>query len=77
VVIDLAAIRNAAGVTQAQLAERLGVGQGQISRTEHQSDLLVSTLIDYLQALGVEAELTIKVKRRRITQTVTDTGEGS
>ena len=58
--IDLAAIRRAAGVTQVQLAERLGVGQGQVSRTERQSDLLLSTLIAYLRALGVEAELTVK-----------------
>jgi len=77
VVIDLAAIRNAVGVTQVQLAERLGVGQGQISRIEHQTDVLLSTLVDYLRALGVEAELTVKVRRRRITQTLTDTGEGS
>ena len=76
-VIDLAAIRNAVGVTQVQLAERLGVGQGQISRIEHQTDVLLSTLVDYLRALGVEAELTVKVRRRRITQTLTDTGEGS
>jgi transcriptional regulator with XRE-family HTH domain len=59
VVIDLAAIRRAAGVTQVQLAERLRLRQGQISRTEHQADLLLSTLIAYFRALGVGAELTV------------------
>ncbi len=44
-----------------QLAEWLGVRQGQVSRTEHQSDLLLSTLTSYLSALGVEAELTVVV----------------
>ena len=75
--IDLAAIRRAAGVTQVQLAERLGVGQGQISRTERQSDLLLSTLVDYLRALGVEADLTVKVPGgETIHHSLTDPGEG-
>ena len=55
--IDLATIRRAAGVTQVQLAERLGITQGQVSRTERQADVLLSTLVAYLRALGVEAEL--------------------
>ena len=59
-VIDLAAIRRAAGITQEQLAERLGVRQGQISRTERQADPL-STLVAYFRALGVAAELTVTV----------------
>jgi len=60
-VIDLAAVRHAAQVTQVQLAERLGVGQGQVSRTERQADLLLSTLVAYLRALGVDAELIVTV----------------
>ena len=60
--IDLAAIRRAAQVTQVQLAERLGVGQGQISRTERQADILLSTLVAYLRALGVDAELTVRLR---------------
>lgn len=42
-----------------QLAERLRIGQGQISRTENQTDLRLSTLTNYLNALGVAARLTI------------------
>lgn len=62
--IDLAAIRRAAGVSQEQLAERLGLRQGQISRTERQADLLLSTLIAYLRALGADAELMITLPGR-------------
>jgi transcriptional regulator with XRE-family HTH domain len=58
-VIDLAAIRRAAGVTQEELAGRLGCRQGQISRMEHQADLLLSTLVAYVRALGAGAELTV------------------
>jgi len=64
VVIDLAAIRRAAGVSQEQLAERLGLRQGQISRTERQADLLLSTLVAYLRALGADAELMITLPGR-------------
>ena len=71
--IDLAAIRRAAGVTQEQLAERLQLRQGQISRTEHQADVLVSTVIAYLRALGADAELAITVPgRKTIHQILTD-----
>ena len=38
---------------------------------------LRSRVENFDRALGVEAELTVKVRRRRITQTLTDTGEGS
>jgi transcriptional regulator with XRE-family HTH domain len=58
-----------------RLAERLRVGQGQISRTERQSDLLLSTLIAYLRALGVDAELTIRVKGKTIHHSLTDPRE--
>lgn len=59
--IDLLSIRKAVGITQVQLAERLGVGQAQVSKTENKVDLLLSTLASYLRALGVEAELAVRV----------------
>ncbi len=72
-VIDLASIRRAAGVTQEQLAERLTLRQGQISRTEHQADLLLSTLIAYLRALGADAALIVTVPGgKTIHQILTD-----
>lgn len=59
--IDLSEIRRIAGVTQVQLAAALNTSQGQISRIERQSDMLLSTLSAYLTALGTPATLTIKV----------------
>jgi transcriptional regulator with XRE-family HTH domain len=59
-----------------QLAERLGVGQGQISRTERQADILLSTLVAYLRALGVDAELTVRLRDgETIHHRLTDPGE--
>lgn len=43
------------GLTQKQLAERSGVHQSDISRTEHgRSNLTFDTMSDLLRALGVE-----------------------
>ncbi len=55
---SLGAIRHARGVTQAQLAKRLGVEQTHVSRIEQRQDLKVSTVLSYLQALdGDDVEL--------------------
>ena len=50
-------LRRIAGVTQASLAKRLKVSQGQISETENREDVLVSTLRRYVAALGGEIEV--------------------
>jgi transcriptional regulator with XRE-family HTH domain len=71
-VIDLGDLRRAAGRTQVELATALGTSQGQISRIERQSDLLLSTLSAYLTALGVEANLVVTVGGKTITQGLTE-----
>jgi DNA-binding XRE family transcriptional regulator len=53
----LATIRAARGVTQVELAARLGRSQGSISETEHRDDLYLSTLRDYIEALGGTLEV--------------------
>jgi DNA-binding XRE family transcriptional regulator len=53
----LAELRQHAGVTQVQLAERLGVTQGSVSELEHRRDLYVSTLRSYVEALGGHLEI--------------------
>ena len=70
--IDLAQLRRMAGVTQVQLAEALATSQGQISRIERQSDMLLSTLSAYLTALGVEASLVVLMDGETITQSLTE-----
>jgi transcriptional regulator with XRE-family HTH domain len=70
-VIDLPEIRRAAGRTQVELALAMNTSQGQISRIERQSDLLLSTLIAYLTALEVEASLVVTVGGKTIAQELT------
>jgi transcriptional regulator with XRE-family HTH domain len=70
--IDLPEIRRAAGRTQVELATALNTSQGQISRIERQSDLLLSTLRAYLTALGAEASLVVSVGGKTIAQELTE-----
>ena len=59
--VDPRALRLAAGVTQAELAERLGWEQPRVSRFERQTDWRLVTLTAYLEALGVQAELVLRL----------------
>jgi DNA-binding XRE family transcriptional regulator len=52
--VNLAAIRRAAALTQIELSQRLGVGQGAISKLENQDDWLLSTLASYIKAAGAQ-----------------------
>lgn len=55
--IHLYELRHAAAVSQAELAGRLDVTQGAVSKLEHSDDVRVSTLRQYLEALGARLEL--------------------
>jgi transcriptional regulator with XRE-family HTH domain len=56
----LAALRRARALTQVAVAERLGVAQGEVSRIEHQADLLLSTLARYIE--GMDGDLALVVR---------------
>ena len=65
--MNLAMIRKAAQMTQVEVARKLGVGQGVVSRLEHRDDMLLSTLYDYLMATGAEgASIVVTVHGHRI-----------
>lgn len=55
--MDLAELRRAFELTQASLAETLGVGQAEVSKIEKRSDMLLSTLRKFVQAMGGELEI--------------------
>ncbi len=57
----LQALRKLAGETQAGLSEKLGQPQGNISRLENNSDMLLSTLNNYVEALGGKLRLTVEL----------------
>ena len=55
--MPLEEIRKARQMTQVKLAEVLGVNQGEISKIEHRTDIYISTLTDYVEALGGKLEI--------------------
>jgi len=50
-------LRRARQMTQVKLAESLGVNQGEISKIEHRTDMYISTLAEYIEALGGRLEI--------------------
>jgi DNA-binding transcriptional regulator YiaG len=58
--MGLAALRQAAELTQVELAKKLGVTQAAVSRIEQPHDLLLSTLNAYLQAVGGHARVIVQ-----------------
>ena len=58
--MGLAALRQAAELTQVELARRMGITQAAISRMEQPHDLLLSTLNSYLQAIGGTARMIVR-----------------
>jgi predicted transcriptional regulator len=55
--MSLAELRHARQLTQVQLAQALDVQQPAISRIEHQTDVYLSTLRSYVEALGGELQI--------------------
>lgn len=64
---ELAARRRAAGLTQVELARRMGTSQGQVTRFESGADTRLSTVGRYAAALGVKLDWTISPARRAAT----------
>ena len=50
--MSLAMIRDAGELTQVEVAKRMGVNQGTVSKVERRTDRLLSTLRSYLEATG-------------------------
>jgi transcriptional regulator with XRE-family HTH domain len=58
--MGLAALRQAAELTQVELARRMGVTQAAISHIEQPHDLLLSTLNAYLNAIGGHVSVIVR-----------------
>jgi len=58
--LTLRQLRQARKLTQERMAETLGIGQDSISRLEQRSDLLLSTLRSYVQAMGGDLQLVVE-----------------
>jgi transcriptional regulator with XRE-family HTH domain len=63
--MSLRELRKALGHTQAKIAADLGVGQDTVSRYEQRSDMLLSTLREYVGKMGGELVLTAQFPNRK------------
>lgn len=57
---SLSELRRARALTRKNLAKKLGVGQESISKLESRSDLMLSTLRNYVKAMGGSLDLVAK-----------------
>ncbi|MGH7753462.1 MAG: helix-turn-helix domain-containing protein [Gemmatimonadales bacterium] len=64
---DLAALRKARGVSQRQLADRLGISQPAVAKIEagRTKNLELRTVVRFCEALGAHFHIAIEKRRRR------------
>jgi transcriptional regulator with XRE-family HTH domain len=62
--MSLRDLRRAHRLTQARVGKALKIGQDGVSRLEQRSDLLISTLRNYVAAMGGELELVARFPHR-------------
>ena len=62
--LTLQQLRKAKALTQAQLAETLGIRQATIAKMEKRSDLMISTLRSYVEAMGGRLNLIVEFPGR-------------
>src|SRR5215469_5595202 len=55
--MPLDALRDARQLTQVQMAQLLKISQGAVSKVERRSDMFVSTLRNYVRAIGGDLEI--------------------
>src|SRR5471030_1915505 len=64
--IALGKLRESRKVTQVDLAAELGITQGNVSRMENRSEIYLSSLRSYIEALGGRLEITAVFDEYRI-----------
>jgi DNA-binding XRE family transcriptional regulator len=64
--VNLRALREAAGKTQAEVAKLVDIDQAEVSRLENRIDHRLSTLKRYVQALGGDIEVYAVIDGKRV-----------
>lgn len=62
---SLRELRKAAGKAQADIAATLKIKQPSVSKLEKQTDMYLSTLRNYVEAIGGELDLVVRLPSRR------------
>lgn len=72
--LRLRQVREAAGLTQEEVAQRMGVTQASLSRLEHRPDVKLSNIRKYIEAIGGRLEVSV-VMPKRATRRMTSAGK--
>src|SRR5256885_6004679 len=77
--MTLRQLRQACRLTQQKVAKSLRIGQEGVSKIERRSDLLISTLRDYVQAMGGQLSLVVEFPDRKpiVLAGITDLAQDS
>ncbi len=59
--LTLQELRKSAGLTQVNVSQTLGIPQSNVSRLENSSDMLLSTLRSYIEAVGGRLNLVVEL----------------
>src|SRR5882672_11765663 len=59
-------LRKAAGKAQADIATALKIKQPSVSKLEKQTDMYLSTLRNYIEAIGGQLDLVVRLPSRRV-----------
>ena len=59
--LPIRSLRERAGLTQSELANKMGVSQAAISGVENRTDMLLSTFFSYTKAVGATASLRVEL----------------
>ena len=62
--LTLRDLRKARDLTQVQISRMLGIGQEHVSRLEQRTDMLLSTLTSYVEAMGGNLKLVVEFPDR-------------
>lgn len=62
---SLAELRQLSGKAQAEVAAALNIKQPSVSKIEKQTDMYLSTLQDYVKAVGGELDLVVRLPKHR------------
>src|ERR1700730_926521 len=65
---SLRELRKAAGKAQAEIAATLRIKQPSVSKIEKQTDMYLSTLRSYVEAIGGELDLVVRLSSRQAMQ---------
>ena len=66
--MTLATVRRAAGLTQTEIARRVGTSQAAVARLEKREDILLSTLRTYLAAAGAQATILVRLADGQVAE---------